>query len=140
MGVKSLISYGLLVLPVAVTLGVLLGLQTYRESRGWAPPFTSNKIASKEYCQLSFGISPDTTGLQYTCESTRLVPVMSFFRRNQYPCMDDAVVWTCSTRLFLNFHQLGLVFACQSSAARMSCIDGLMTVGGRAWLHFTSEH
>ena len=71
MGVKSLISYGFLVLPVAITLGVLLGLQTYRESRGWAPPFVSNKISSKEYCQLSFGISPDTTGLQYTCESTR---------------------------------------------------------------------
>ncbi len=71
MGIKSLISYGFLVLPVAITLGVLLGLQTYRESRGWAPPFMSNKISRKEYCQLSFGISPDTTGLQYTRESTR---------------------------------------------------------------------
>ncbi|KAK5467734.1 hypothetical protein LTS15_000707 [Exophiala xenobiotica] len=105
MGIKSLISYGLLVLPVAVTLGVLLGLQTYRESRGWAPPFMSNKITSKEYCQLSFGISPDTTGLQYTLNPNQwgvteattsggLCMNVTSYSNGSYPTKNTAPEWS----------------------------------------------
>ncbi|KAI1618411.1 concanavalin A-like lectin/glucanase domain-containing protein [Exophiala viscosa] len=66
MGLKSLISYGFLILPAAVTIGVLLGLQTYRESQGLSGPFTSNKVETNTYCQLAFGITPATGGQQYT--------------------------------------------------------------------------
>ncbi|KAL2432528.1 hypothetical protein ABEF95_012329 [Exophiala dermatitidis] len=66
MGAKSIISYGFLVLPIAVTLGVLLGLQAFRESRGLPRPFVSNGIKTTTYCQIAFGITPDTNGEQYT--------------------------------------------------------------------------
>ena len=68
MGLRSLVSLGFLVLPIAVTLGVLLGLQAFRESRGMPPPFLSNKVETNTYCQIATGISPATHGLQYTCE------------------------------------------------------------------------
>jgi hypothetical protein len=66
MGLKSLISYGFLILPAAVTISVLLGLQSYRESRGMSAPFVSNKVSTDTYCQLAFGITPTTAGQQYT--------------------------------------------------------------------------
>lgn len=69
MGLKSLISYGFLILPAAVTISVLLGLQSYRESRGMSAPFVSNKVVTNTYCQLAFGITPATDGQQYTRES-----------------------------------------------------------------------
>ncbi|KEF61504.1 uncharacterized protein A1O9_03071 [Exophiala aquamarina CBS 119918] len=66
MGIRSLVSVGFLVLPIAVTLGVLLGLQAIRHSQGMPPPFVSNKVETTTYCQRAFGISPATHGLQYT--------------------------------------------------------------------------
>lgn len=72
MGLRSLVSLGFLLLPVAVTLGILLGLQAHREARGMPPPFVSNKVSTDTYCQRAFGISPDTRGLQYTCECDSL--------------------------------------------------------------------
>lgn len=69
MGFKSLVSLGFVLVPVAVTLSVLLGLQAYRESQGMNPdPFMSpsNKISSKNYCQRAFGITPFTNGQEYT--------------------------------------------------------------------------
>ena len=68
MGFRSLVSFGFLILPIAVTLGVLLGLQAFREARGMPPPFVSHDIEMETYCQRAYGISPPTHGLQYTCE------------------------------------------------------------------------
>lgn len=69
MGFRSLVSFGFLILPIAVTLSVLLGLQAFRESRGMPPPFVSHAIEMATYCQRAFGIHPPTQGLEYTCES-----------------------------------------------------------------------
>ena len=69
MGLRSFVSFGFILVPVAVTVSVLLGLQAYRDSRGLNPnPFvgSSNKISSKNYCQKAFGITPFTQGQQYT--------------------------------------------------------------------------
>ena len=69
MGARSLISLGFVLIPVAATISVLLGLQAYRESKGLNPnPFvsTSNKITSKTYCQEAFGVTPFTNGQEYT--------------------------------------------------------------------------
>jgi hypothetical protein len=66
MGAKSLISFGFFILPAAVTISVLLGLQSYRTSRGLTKPFVSNAVETNTYCQLAFGITPDTGGQQYT--------------------------------------------------------------------------
>jgi hypothetical protein len=69
MGVRSFVSLGFVLVPVAVTISVLLGLQAYRESQGLNPnPFmsTSNKISSHIYCQEAFGITPFTNGQEYT--------------------------------------------------------------------------
>lgn len=82
MGIRSLVSVGFLVLPIAVTLGILLGLQALRQSQGMPPPFVSNKVETKTYCQRAFGISPATHGLQYTRE-------FSPFATTDYPsCFD----------------------------------------------------
>ncbi|KAK6383579.1 uncharacterized protein PV06_01020 [Exophiala oligosperma] len=105
MGAKSLISYGFLILPVAVTLGVLLGLQSYRVSRGFAPPFVSNKVTHKQYCQLSFGISPETSGQQYTLNPNQwgvtdattsggLCMNVTSFDNGSYPTRTSAPEWS----------------------------------------------
>ncbi|KIW19740.1 hypothetical protein PV08_00314 [Exophiala spinifera] len=105
MGIKSLISYGFLILPVAVTLGVLLGLRSYRVSHGFAPPFVSNKISHKQYCQLSFGISPSTTGQQYTLNPNQwgviedttvggLCLNVTSFDNGSYPTRTTAPEWS----------------------------------------------
>lgn len=74
MGLRSLVSAGFLLLPIAVTLGLLLGLQAHREARGMPPPFVSNKVSTDTYCQRAFGISPATRGQQYTRECPFLPP------------------------------------------------------------------
>jgi hypothetical protein len=69
MGFRSLVSLGFVLIPVAATISVLLGLQAYRTSQGLNPnPFvtTSNKISSDNYCQKAFGVTPFTNGQQYT--------------------------------------------------------------------------
>ena len=62
-------SLGFVLIPVAVTISVLLGLQSYRESQGLNPnPFmsASNDVSSNTYCQDAFGATPFTNGQQYT--------------------------------------------------------------------------
>lgn len=133
MGVKSLISYGFLVLPVAVTLGVLFGLQSYRVSRGFAPPFVSNKISHKQYCQLSYGISPETTGLQYTREFLPIIVSLLAEPTTGKLCRPShlPIAWCLASmtllggqvsRLFLDFHLFGL--GCDPPA-RVFCVVGL---------------
>jgi hypothetical protein len=87
MGAKSLISFGFFILPAAVTISVLLGLQSYRTSRGLTKPFVSNAVETNTYCQLAFGITPDTGGQQYTCEFPPFPLAQgSFSSRNQPAC------------------------------------------------------
>ncbi|KAK4937956.1 hypothetical protein LTR10_021521 [Elasticomyces elasticus] len=96
MGLKSVISYGFLILPAAVTIGVLLGLQTYRESQGLSGPFTSNKVETNTYCQLAFGITPDTGGQQYTCEShcQKIIAFVLFLAAIQAHVTQHGAQWT----------------------------------------------
>ena len=91
---RWLVNFGLLVLPIAVTLGILLGLQKHRDDTGQPPLFTpppsptgapkNNKLTTHEYCQKSFGISPDTKGQEYT---RKWLPV-SF-----HPCSSHHRFW-----------------------------------------------
>jgi len=69
MGFRSLISFGVIILPIGATLGVLLGLDAYRRSTGQQPLFQDNSVSHEVYCQKAYGITPSTTGQQYTCKS-----------------------------------------------------------------------
>ncbi|KAM0329466.1 hypothetical protein ACHAQA_004775 [Verticillium albo-atrum] len=66
---RWLVNVGLLGLPVAVTVGILVGLQSHREATGqpplWAPP-VDNGISEDTYCQRAFGIHPESKGQEYT--------------------------------------------------------------------------
>lgn len=68
MGIRSLVSFGLIALPVGVTLGVLIGLDANRRATGQAPLFQDNSVSIDTYCQKAYGISPPSTGTQYTRE------------------------------------------------------------------------
>lgn len=70
---RWLVNVGFLALPIAATLGILLGLQAHRQATGQTPLFVpplDNKWVEKTYCQKSTGIHPETKGQQYTRESS----------------------------------------------------------------------
>ncbi|KAK5064958.1 hypothetical protein LTR84_000792 [Exophiala bonariae] len=106
MGLRSLVSAGFLLLPIAVTLGLLLGLQAHREARGMPPPFVSNKVSTDTYCQRAFGISPATRGLQYTLNPNQwgiadnytgpggLCMNVTSFENASYPTNTSAPQWS----------------------------------------------
>jgi hypothetical protein len=68
MGRGSILSAGLFALPIAITTGVLVGLDAFRTSQGQPRLFRNNKINVDIYCQQAFGIHPATDGQDYTCE------------------------------------------------------------------------
>lgn len=62
MGRLSILSVGLFILPIAVTVGVLVGLETYRVNHGQKSLFPGdqdNAITTQMYCQKEYGITPD---------------------------------------------------------------------------------
>lgn len=68
MTLRFLVNFGLLALPIGITLGILFGLQAHNIEIGVPPPFApSNKIANDRYCQKAFGIHPESKGQEYTC-------------------------------------------------------------------------
>jgi len=78
MTIRFLVNFGLLALPIAITLGVLIGLNSSREASGGPPlfkpdpkptaPKKKNGITTEQHCQKSYGIHPDTKGQEYTRE------------------------------------------------------------------------
>ena len=69
MGRLSLLSGALFVLPIAITIGVLVGLETYQTSRGQkglGPIDASNGIQTNTYCQKAYGVVPAPG--RYICE------------------------------------------------------------------------
>ena len=66
MGRGSILSVGLFLLPIAVTTGVLVGLDAFRQSQGQPRLFRNNKVNVDIYCQQAFGIHPVTDGQDYT--------------------------------------------------------------------------
>lgn len=77
MGVRFLVNFVLLALPIGITLGVLLGLQQHRDATGGGPIFggdddqpgktpSNNKLTHVQNCDKSFGIHPDSKGQNYT--------------------------------------------------------------------------
>lgn len=73
----------LLVIPIVGTIGVLLGIDAYREAAGQKPLFSDqatntgtdhhentpdNGIISMQFCDISYGISPSSRSQQYTCK------------------------------------------------------------------------
>ncbi|KAL2761035.1 glycoside hydrolase family 12 protein [Sodiomyces alcalophilus JCM 7366] len=63
---RWLVNASLLALPIAVTLGILFAIQTGREVAGKPPLFVDNGITKAQYCQRSYGIHPESIGLEYT--------------------------------------------------------------------------
>lgn len=68
MGLRSLISFVLLAIPIGATLGILLGLDAHRTATGQQPLFQDNSVSIDTYCQKAYGITPPSTGQQYTRE------------------------------------------------------------------------
>ena len=80
MTIRFLVNFGLLALPIAITLGVLIGLQSQRTATGGPPlfkpdpkptgPKKKHGITTEQHCQKSYGIHPETKGQEYTREFT----------------------------------------------------------------------
>lgn len=61
MGRLSLLSLGLFILPVGITIGILVGIETYAVSHGQiglGPIDAYNGVQTNTYCQKAFGVSP----------------------------------------------------------------------------------
>ena len=61
MGRLSLLSLGLFILPVGITIGILVGIETYAVSHGQiglGPIDAYNGIQTNTYCQKAYGVSP----------------------------------------------------------------------------------
>ncbi|KIW26962.1 uncharacterized protein PV07_06745 [Cladophialophora immunda] len=107
MGVRSLVSFGFVLIPIAVTISVLLGIQAYRESKGLpSNPFVDNRIKSSLYCQKAFGVTPYTNGQQYTLNPNQwalpddytgpggLCMNVTTFDNGSYPTKTSAAEWS----------------------------------------------
>ncbi|KAF5003422.1 hypothetical protein FDECE_10019 [Fusarium decemcellulare] len=76
MTLRFFVNFGLLALPIAITLGILLGLEAHREATGGPPlfkpepdptkPKKNNDVLTEQYCQKSFGVHPESDGQEYT--------------------------------------------------------------------------
>ncbi|KAK5076978.1 hypothetical protein LTS08_007533 [Lithohypha guttulata] len=66
MGIRSLVSFGLIAVPIGATLGVLIGLDAHRSATGQQPLFQDNSVSIDTYCQKAYGITPRSLGQQYT--------------------------------------------------------------------------
>lgn len=66
MGLRSLVSLGMIAIPIGATLGVLLALDAHRSSTGQTPLFQDNSVNTDKYCQKAYGITPPSSGQQYT--------------------------------------------------------------------------
>lgn len=79
---RWLVNLALLAPPIAITLGILFGLQAQRKATGDPPLFggpndggdgggdeygPDNGFKQETYCQKAFGIHPDSKGQEYTC-------------------------------------------------------------------------
>lgn len=47
-------------------MGILIGLDANRRATGQAPLFQDNSVSTDTYCQKAYGITPPSTGTQYT--------------------------------------------------------------------------
>jgi len=65
-------SFVLLAIPIGVTLGILIAIDAHRSATGQQPLFQDNSVSKDRYCQIAYGISPPSKGLQYTCKSPAL--------------------------------------------------------------------
>ena len=71
MGRFSLLSIGLFILPIAITLAILIGVETWRVSTGKLPLSSQdNRITTKMYCQQEYGVQPNPG--RYVCKSSPL--------------------------------------------------------------------
>ena len=70
MGVRSIVSFGLFIVPVAITIAVLLGIDLSRHASGKKSIFAlppNTKITTDIFCQLGYGFTP-LPG-RFTCKS-----------------------------------------------------------------------
>lgn len=83
LGFRWLVNFGLLALPIGVTLGILLGLDASRQASGGAPLFTgdpttpgstpnNNGITAMVSCDKAMGLHPLSKGQEYTRKSTSI--------------------------------------------------------------------
>jgi hypothetical protein len=68
MGRLSLLSIGLFILPIAITLAILIGVETWRVSTGKMPLSSQdNRITTGMYCQKEYGVQPNPG--RYVCKA-----------------------------------------------------------------------
>ena len=67
MGRLSILSVGLFVLPIAITIAILVGVETWRVSQG-KPSLANqdNRLTTAMYCQQEYGVQPNPG--RYICE------------------------------------------------------------------------
>ncbi|KKA27203.1 hypothetical protein TD95_002094 [Thielaviopsis punctulata] len=67
LSIRWIVNGGLLGLPIGVTLAILFALQEHHRSTGQGGSlWTDNKVVTTQYCQKSYGITPESDGQQYT--------------------------------------------------------------------------
>ncbi|KAF6814717.1 xyloglucan-specific endoglucanase [Colletotrichum plurivorum] len=75
LGFRWLVNFGLLALPIGVTLGILIGLEASRSANGDPPLFTNpdvpvpkpnNGITALVSCDKAMGLHPESKGQEYT--------------------------------------------------------------------------
>lgn len=97
MGIRSIVSVGLIAIPIATTLGVLFALDAHRSSSGQTPLFQDNSVTIDQYCQKAYGITPPTNGQQYTCEFSLQAKIPPTRAQGFQPLLEsvDALEFDC---------------------------------------------
>ncbi|KAF9876856.1 hypothetical protein CkaCkLH20_05702 [Colletotrichum karsti] len=73
LGFRWLVNFGLLALPIGITLGILIGLEANRTANGGPPLFSdpdtpkkNNGITAMVSCDKAMGLHPESKGQEYT--------------------------------------------------------------------------
>lgn len=116
-GATFVVNFVLLAIPIGVTLGVLFGVDASRAANGQSPIYSpvatsggdggglsGNKLTTKTYCQTSYGITPETTGQEYTLnpnqwgwdasEGGGLCMNVTTYDNSTYPTKTTAPAWS----------------------------------------------
>jgi len=107
MGRLSILSLGLFILPIAITVSVLVGLETYRVSHGQKSIFpgdADNAVTTTTYCQKEYGITPDPGRFTFNpnqwgvtgADELNLCMNVSTFDNTTYPTNTTAPAYTAT--------------------------------------------
>ncbi|KAH7123003.1 concanavalin A-like lectin/glucanase domain-containing protein [Dactylonectria macrodidyma] len=87
MGIRFVVNFVLLALPIGITLGILLALEKHQAASGKSPFFQDNSWKTVTSCEKAEGIVPPTKGQEYTLNPNQ----WGWDGQNGSLCMD--VIW-----------------------------------------------